>query len=113
MLFRKRLAILTIRQTERRKRRVNLINLVFCLVMMGLVIVHTIYYGWAVRFLEHVDLQSRGDLSGAIFFGTPKRLSVGQKMSRDRLIEFLKHINFIESSDANQGGTYYPSGRSE
>jgi membrane peptidoglycan carboxypeptidase len=87
------------------------VNLVFCLLLTGLVIGHTAYYAWAVRFLNQANLQSRGDLSGAIFFATPRRVSVGEETSRESVIDFLRRINFAESADANKGGTYLLSGR--
>jgi membrane peptidoglycan carboxypeptidase len=75
------------------------------------VIGHTTYYAWAVKFLSRANLHSRGDLSGAIFFATPRRLSVGEEVSCESLVDSLRRLNFAESAEPNQGGTYLLLGR--
>ncbi len=87
-------------------RRATKIRIGVCVVIMGIVLAHTVYYTWAVEYLRNVDLRSRGDLSGAIFFSRPKALFVGQQMTRSDLIAFLRQIDFREDSDPIHEGTF-------
>jgi membrane peptidoglycan carboxypeptidase len=90
--------------------RATKIRIGFCVLLVGIVLAHTVYYTWAVSYLGNVDLKSRGDLSGAIFFSRPKTLFVGQQMSRNELIAFLTQIDFREDSDPTHEGTFSLSG---
>ena len=81
-------------------------HVLLCLFLLAAVAGHTLYYFWAVDFVRRLDLHGRGDISGAVFYASPKRLFVGQPLSRDRLVEYLKEINFVEGGDAGQPGTY-------
>ncbi len=87
-------------------RRATMIRIGFCVVIVGIVLAHTVYYAWAVAYLQNVDLRSRGDLSGAIFFSRPKSLFVGQEMSRNELLTFLKQLDFREDADPAHEGTF-------
>lgn len=81
-----------------------------CLLLLAAVAAHTLYYSWAVDFVKRLDLRGRGDISGAVFYASPKRLFPGQTLAREALVEHLKRINFIESGD-NRPGTYRLVGR--
>ena len=43
---------------------------------------------------------------GATFYAAPKHLSVGQSISREEVVAHLKNINFTESQDSGQPGSY-------
>jgi membrane peptidoglycan carboxypeptidase len=80
------------------------------LVATGLVLAVAAFYVWrkhveAEGMLDHVDLQAR-NTSGASFYASKKRLFVGQALTRENIIEYLKSINFTESDKLNDAGTY-------
>ena len=59
----------------------------------------------AEAFLDQIDLKAR-NTSGATFYATKKRLFVGQTMTRNEVVGYLKSINFVQSDDTNSPGSF-------
>jgi membrane peptidoglycan carboxypeptidase len=59
----------------------------------------------AEAFLDHIDLQAR-NTSGATFYANKKRLFVGQNLTRNDVIIYLKSTNFVQSDEPDRPGTY-------
>jgi len=83
----------------------------FCLFLLAIVVAHSFNYWRAVEFVRRLNLHGRGDISGTVFYSSPKRLFVGQSLSRDALLKHLQGINFVESAEAGQPGTFHLDGR--
>lgn len=80
------------------------------LIAAGLVLGAASLYAWkrhleAQEFLAEVDLEAR-NTSGATFYASKKRLFVGQALTRNNLVEYLKSTNFTASDKVDQPGTY-------
>ena len=81
-------------------------------VVAMLIIVPLIYY-WTV-FSGRIDNLLRGEVftRSAGIYAAPKQLRVGQALTEERLIEFLKHAGYVEKSQQadKSRGRYYLSG---
>jgi membrane peptidoglycan carboxypeptidase len=93
------------------RRRRPLAHILLCGFLVAVVAAHTAYYYWAVRFVTQLDLHARGDISGAVFYASPKRVFAGQALTRDGLVGYLKDIGFVESEETDRRGTYHLIGR--
>src|ERR1700730_3843659 len=81
-------------------------------VVATLIIVPLIYY-WTV-FSGRIDNLLKGEVftRSAGIYAAPKQLRVGQALTEERLIEFLKHAGYVEKSQQadKSRGRYYLSG---
>src|SRR3989441_4636149 len=81
-------------------------------VVAMLIIVPLVYY-WRV-FSGRIDNLLRGEVftRSAGIYAAPKQLRVGQALTEERLIEFLKHAGYVEKSQQAEKsrGRYYLSG---
>src|SRR2546426_11385432 len=81
-------------------------------VVAMLIIVPLIYY-WTV-FSGRIDNLLKGEVftRSAGIYAAPKQLRVGQALTEERLIEFLKHAGYVEKSQQadKSRGRYYLSG---
>lgn len=62
-------------------------------------------YHQAVAFINTIDFKAR-NVSGTMFYASPKRLFVGQQLSRKEVIEHLKAISFTETDQVDMPGSY-------
>jgi membrane peptidoglycan carboxypeptidase len=88
------------------RRRRSLPHVLFCSLLVAALAAHTASYYWAVSFVARTDLHARGDISGGVFYASPKRVFAGQPLTRDELVTHLKAIGFVESDEAGSRGTY-------
>lgn len=81
-------------------------------VVAMLIVVPLIYY-WTV-FSGRIDNLLKGEVftRSAGIYAAPKQLRVGQALTEERLIDFLKHAGYVEKSQQadKSRGRYYLSG---
>jgi membrane peptidoglycan carboxypeptidase len=68
-----------------------------------------IKHAQAEDFLNQINLQAR-NTSGATFYGSKKKLFIGQELSRNDVVEYLRSTNFAEAKDPSQSGAYVLQG---
>lgn len=90
----------------RNKRALRYAIFILCLTAALVAIYARYRLHQAEEFLNGVDLEAR-QVSGAIFFANPKRLFVGQALSRNDVVYHLITTNFTQTDTQDQLGSYH------
>lgn len=81
--------------TFRRSRRSALLIVLIAVALFAGEVMRR--YRAATARLDAINFKDRGDISGAIFAAAPKRLFVGQELSRQGLDNYLRSIKYSET----------------
>jgi penicillin-binding protein 1A len=80
-----------------------------CLALVVFALYTRYRYREAETFLDGINFKAR-NVSGTMFYASPKRLFVGQQLSRKEVIDHLKAINFSETDRHDVPGSYVLEG---
>ena len=85
----------------RRARRLAIVIVCVCVASLAGEVMRR--YSAAGAKLDAINFKERGDLSGAIFAAAPKKIFVGQELSRRELEDYLRSINYTQNDFALEG----------
>lgn len=95
-------------------RRVLSVPVLIAVAVLALIVIVPLIYYWTV-FSGRIDNLLKGEVytRSAGIYAAPKQLRVGQALTQERLVEFLKHAGYVEKSqqaDKSRGRYYLSEG---